>query len=264
MTYPPARHVLSDMCAETRYFDGVGEMRAPVTEGVLDRSGATQLGVLAIMVDVTGAVVALPGVAPDWIATSNLSINLIEPLRGDGVLVRCSCVRKGSKSVVVECKAHSIDAENVAEKPSAVGLMLFSRIPGSASVANPTYSDSRAWAGLGAAQQADLGRLDERLGIGCSKTRSKLEVGEYVSNSFGTVNGGVQCALACAEAERVAGQGSLCTDLQLHFLSQVGDGPLVAKGEVLRTEGTNAVIDVRLSDASDDRLVAIATVHCSI
>lgn len=238
-------------------------MRAPIVDGVIDRTGAVRLGVLATMQDVTGAVVALPAVQPQWIATSNLSIDLLEPLRGDGVLVRCRCVRKGSKTVVVECEVFSVDSERVADEPSAVGLMLFARIPGSASVAIPNYSDSTGWSALGSAAEIDLGVLDRRLSIRSSATRSEVDAGEYVSNSFGTVNGGVQCALACAEAERIAGDGSLCTDLQLHYLAQVGDGPLVAEGVLQRSSDAEALVGVRLHDAANERLIAIATVHCA-
>jgi acyl-coenzyme A thioesterase PaaI-like protein len=243
-------------------------MRAPLVEGIRDSTGAMNFGALATMQDVTGAVVALPAVQPDWIATSNLSLNLLEPLRGDGVLVRCHCVRKGSKSVVIECETFSIDGDTldggrVADEPSAVGLMLFARIPGSASVAEPTYSDSTGWSPLRSNQATDLGRFDERLNITSTDAGSELEADAYVANSFGTVNGGAQCALASAEAERISGGGWLTTDLTLHYLSQVGDGPLVAVGDLLRSGDGDAVVQVRMHDAANDRAIAIATVHCA-
>ncbi len=262
MSYPPRRHLLSDLRAESRYRDGLGEMRAPVIDGVVDDDGAMRLGVLATLQDVTGAVVALPAVQPDWIATSSLSINVLAPPKGDAVVARCRCTRVGSKSAVVECSIHTIVDGHMAEPPSAIGLMNFARIPGSASVAQPSYSDSTGWASVGG-RELDLGRVDERLGFRNGESGSEVDAADYVRNSFGTVNGGVQCALACAEAERAAGDSALATDLQFHYLSQVGDGPLVAAGTVVRHDGRSTLVRIRLHDASTDSLVALATVHCS-
>ena len=89
----------------------------------------------------------------------------------------------------------------------------------------------------------------------------RFEKDPYVANSFGTVNGGVMAFAAEAAAVSAAGGGD-ALDLQIHYLEQVGDGPVGVTAEIVRDagDGDTVLADVRLEDRADRRLVAVATV----
>ena len=89
--------------------------------------------------------------------------------------------------------------------------------------------------------------------------RLRLEKSPYVENSFGTVNGGVLALAAEASAVSAAGGGH-AQDLHIHYLEQIGDGPVAVTAEVMRDQGAGRLCAVRIEDRSTDRLVAVADV----
>ena len=86
----------------------------------------------------------------------------------------------------------------------------------------------------------------------------ELDKSPYVQNSFGTVNGGVQALVAEAAAVSLT-DGSHAIGQQIHYLEQVGAGPVRVEAEIMRT-GPAPLCEVRLVDTGDDRLVAVADV----
>lgn len=254
MSYPPDHHLLRDLGFRGERADGRATNRIAVTDGLRLGDG-TRLGVLATMVDVTGAAIALSAVRPDWIATADLGVHLVAPITTGEVVVSCEPLRTGVRAIVVD--ARITDDRGVL---CGVGRMSFARIPGSATAA--TIDETVG--GEPVHHEMDGGtRIVEPVTDRCGFTpvgpgQLVFEKAPYVANSFGTVNGGVMALAAEAAAVSACG-GGVATDLHIHYLEQVGDGPVGVTAEVAR-DGPSIFVTVRVVDRADGRLVAVSDV----
>ena len=86
----------------------------------------------------------------------------------------------------------------------------------------------------------------------------ELEKSAYVTNSFGTVNGGTTGITICAGAESAIGDGFNAVDVDVRYIGQAKQGPVRTACEVLRVTDDHAVVDVMLHDESQDRRVIAA------
>lgn len=256
MSYPPEQHLLRDLGIAGRHQPDLAVNTIAVTPGLSGADGV-RLGVLATLLDVTGAPIALAGVRPDWIATSDLRIHRLRPCHGTQLRAETRPLRVGSRSVVVEA-ALFVDSETA---PCATGRMAFARIPGSSTAATiDPAPDSRP---VTFAMEGGNPLVDSIVNtcgmvlVGPGQLR--FEKSDYVINSFGTVNGGVLTLAAEVAAVSAAGGGD-ALDLAIHYLEQIGDGPVAVTAEVMRDEGSHRLCAVRIEDRSTGRLVAVADV----
>lgn len=260
MTYPPEHHLLRDLRIRgTRTGDEVRNA-TEVVEGMRDASGGLRLGVLATLLDMTGAAVALGAVQPDWIATADLSAHALRPVRDGWAEVVCRLLRVGAGRVVIE--ATMVDDEGV---DCGRGLMAFARLPGSATTA--TIGESTGEGGRARIMEGGVPLTEsilDRCGfepVGPGQLR--FEKTGYVRNSFGTVNGGVVALAAEAAAVSACREGH-AVDLHVHYLEQIGDGPAGVTAEVVRHGERERLCEVRLTDLADGRLAAVADVIVSV
>lgn len=261
-TYPPERHFLRDLDIETDYLAADRLIAtAPVDELVRNEAGAAGLGFIAAVVDVSAANVALIASHPTWTATADLSITATGWLRAGPMAVESHLVRAGSNSVVVASDVRDGHGARV-----ATSLIAFARIPRSAS-ASAGHFDPATLVGQRRRMEpthppAPIPLLD-RIGLKVIDAAAgivEIPKGDYVINSFGTINGGVLGALFQAAAE-AAVPGMVATDLQIHYLHQARHGPARTVLSVLRQTADHAVCAVDAVDAGDDdRLLSRATV----
>ena len=193
-TYPPANHLLRDLAVRGRRETGLATNHLISRPGLVDGAEQLRLGVLATLVDMTGAAIALATVNPDWIATADLSCHLSSPLNGDATVV-CRPLRAGSSTVVVEAEIADRDGRRCGH-----GRMAFSRIPGRATRAaltpGPDDPDEPTLFSMDGGTPIDDSVLD-RCGVHVlAPGRLVVDKSPYVQNSFGTVNGGVQALVA--------------------------------------------------------------------
>jgi uncharacterized protein (TIGR00369 family) len=255
VSYPPDIHLLRDLAFSGTRSGDVSTNTLTVTPGLCDELGV-RLGVLATMLDVSGAGIALHAIAPDWIATADLQAHLIRPVAGGTVAVECRPLRVGARRVVVEAEMRDRDGTLC-----GTGRMAFARIPGSATratVEDVTDPETTGFTMDGGHPIIDS--VTERCGmevVGPGQIR--FDKSPYVENSFGTVNGGVLTLAAEAAAVSATGGGS-ARDLHMHYLEQIGAGPVGVTAEVIRDDDNGRLCAVRIEDRAEHRLVAIADV----
>lgn len=247
--YPPDEHVLRDL-GMTSWLEaeGVAFAELPVTPAVLDARGAVSLGALVTLVDLACGRVTLAAVAPDWIATADLSLATAERPSNGIVRAGARVVRAGSKLLHVD-----IDLG-----PAGTGAASFVRIPGSASRLTGKLAaiGERSTMDGGAASPLPL---TERMGLRVVGGAVELDATEYVSNSFGSLNGGVLGFVVAAAAEAATAWPAV--DVTLRYVGQTKAGPARATGTVVRRAGTHAVVDVTVVDAgAGDAVLARALV----
>jgi uncharacterized protein (TIGR00369 family) len=243
---------------------------APVNDHLRNRSGGAGLGVLVTLVDTAGALVALPAAAPDWIATVDLSLRTSAPVTDGPAIAESRLVRAGKNVIVVGIDVydgHGHD-EPDGSRPCGAGIMSFARIPG-----HVTRAQSRPGEEPGQRTKMALdgnglrAPLSDHLGlriVDAGAGAVEIDKTEYVSNSFGSVNGGVLGMIVQAAAETslaTAGHPFVAVDVELHYLAQTQSGPVRTATRILRVRADHAVCEVRAVDAgADDRLLTLAAV----
>ena len=272
-SYPPEHHVLRDLRFESQRF-AVDRARAwiPLQTALCADDGSLRVGALAMMVDVAAASVALIAATPDWSATADLAYWTARPIVVGPLICESRLVRAGRGIIVIDADVYDgHGADEITTDRAGHARLSFSRIPASASAAagrvdrsgapTPRTTMSGPDAHFAAPLFDALGLRfgDDAVGhVECDKS-------DYVRNSFGTINGGVVCAIFEASAERAArasqcGAPLVARDLQVHFLAQTKVGPARATSRVLRQDQHHAVIESRLVDAGhNDTVLALAT-----
>jgi len=265
--YPPTRHVHRDLRLAIEYCaDGSGRGWLPVVPEILTASGSVQAGAIAVLVDVLAAGLTVRAVAPDWLATADLTLHLVgtgpvEP--GVEIEATARMLRRGRTTVVA-----TVDAYGHARALLATATMTFAVLPrrdGNPVVDTGPSSFPRVSLALdGSGLHSPL--LDE---LGASVTdaatgSAELPLGDFVRNSLGALQGGVLATLACVSAEQAvgasAGSPRNTVDLQLTYLAPARHGPVRATAEVVATQSDWGWARVEVSDGDQGRLCAIARV----
>jgi len=259
--YPPAAHVLRDL----RLWSDTGAeppgSGLPVQPYIGGASGACSAGALAVLVDVVAGGAALRAAEGSWIATSDLRVHWLRPVREGELVARAHPLRSGRGSVVLEVE---VEAEGVAVAHGTVG---FARLAARGDYQTRTREARGGRIDWGAAGTGFDRPWAERMGVRvCDAAAGVLElpVTPYVGNSLGGLQGGISVALLDFAAEAAGGvllgPGVATRDLAVHFLAIGRKGPMRTRARRLRRDGDAALLRVEARDAgADDRLCVIAS-----
>ncbi len=276
----PARHFLADLGMEAESIgDSGGCVRIPVTPRVTAADGGVRAGVLATLVDVVGGTLAARELRPDWMATADLTLQVVRPVVGPIVEARATVLRKGRTTLVIEASVYNVanddaDAGAGGERtlPVAWATMTFAILPGrspTSSIDAETELPSR-WAFTGSGVDESvvdaLSISVEDAGAG----RVSMPVRAYLFNSFGAVQGGVMAVLgevagaaAVGHAAGVEGGSVVVTDLQIAYLALGRVGPIVSRSRVLDAGGgdsrRSAVVEL-VDEGAGGRLTTVINV----
>jgi acyl-coenzyme A thioesterase PaaI-like protein len=244
---------------------------------VLAANGGVQAGVLAILVDIVGGAIATRVLYPDRTATADLQLQLLRPAAGPEVEARVSVLRRGRTTLVLEVVL--LDAPRGRRPgegaPNAWATMTYAVLPRNddAPMMQPLPSEAeRTTIGPASLSRPVLDAIGvERDDPGSD--RVVLPLRDYVSNTFGALQGGVMALLGATagnsaiEVARGLPRGAASTvDLQVAYLAMGRIGPIVSEREATMIDvgtGTEhaASAVVRLLDrGGDDRLVAVVQV----
>lgn len=236
MSYPPEQHLLRDLevlsWLETTDH-GVAEL--DISDAVRDPSGRVSIGALITLADIACTRVALSAVAPNFVATLDLSvITGVRPREGR-VRTNACLLRTGSRVVSIDGAVRDIGSIAAS----------FVRIPNEASMVGHVPAIG-VRSRLDRVAPALAGPISERMGIRVDGDTAELDRIEYVSNSFGTINGGALGFLVAAAAESVTGRTA--ADVTIRYLAQTKVGPARATASVIRRNADHAIADVTVRD----------------
>jgi acyl-coenzyme A thioesterase PaaI-like protein len=252
--YPPPHHLLRDLRLTVEHGEqGTSRAHMPVADALRTDLGTVRLGVLATFVDVIGGGLAALAAAPDWIATSDLSVHLGRLSEADDVHAIARVLRRGASTVVLEVDL----AEHAGGEPFGIGTLSFSVLPRRAD--NPSIE--RIVSGrMEITQSAGFdAHLLDTMGLAVIDAAAgvvRAPVDPYVQNSFGAMQGGMValvCEVAAEQAMRAATDEPITPfDLQMTYLEQGRVGPLETSVIVADSapDRWNARVEAR--DAGDD------------
>lgn len=249
--YPPDSHLLRDLPVEFEHVDPTSARAHLGTSPWFDTAGRVTTGVLLTAVDVLCGSVVGRVVAPDWMATSSLTLHLLAPVTlpdpAAEVVIDARVVRDGRSTVVVDVTVISGVGDRL-----AVGTGSFARLPRRESSVDlsafPVTFGERSGFDGGAPER--WSSFTEALELADAGSGSmQLAVRDYVQNSFGAVNGGVLATLAEQAAQSASPAGAVATDIELHYLRQARRGPVVARCDVLGSDADGTLVRVELEDS---------------
>lgn len=231
---------------------------APPMPGLLDESGALSVGALVYAVDAAGSIISGFSVWPDWVVTTQVSIQLTDTLAGGTARVEGRLVRRGRRQVVVEGEVF-IESTGGSD-PRRVGWYCID----SAVLTPETPHDVEDMAVIGTEIERDpplvvasvLGEFDPRT----DASGIEVDVVGAARNPWGILHGAMSALLVEQAARAVAGSGNIVS-IDMRFLSPVRVGPARASGRVTGRRGNQDHVRVELVDrGADDRLCVLALV----
>jgi uncharacterized protein (TIGR00369 family) len=280
--YPPPGHFLGDLGIDAEVVsDTRAVARARVTPNVAGPDGSIRAGVLATLVDVVGGLLGVHVLRPDWMATADLSLQVVRPNRGPSVEARAELVRRGRTTMVVEAlvfdvldDGRPVPGQGGASAPAAWSTLTLAILPGGNRTATQELPDelprhlSMSGRGLDrpVEETLDATELDALDG------RISLPVHPYLHNSIGAVQGGVMAILAELAAERAlsaaAARPVVVTGLQVAYLALGRVGPITTRATVLGgvtgpegRGGSNSAVVELTDEGADDRLTTVVNVR---
>jgi uncharacterized protein (TIGR00369 family) len=265
--YPPTRHFLSDLGLEAEIHSLTSAtVRIRATPHILGVDGGVRAGVLATLVDVVGGSAALRALHPDWMATADLTLQIVRPVTGPLVEARATVLRQGRTTLVIEALVFTMAEDGgdpqggpdaVGTGPAAWATLTFAILPGrSATSLGDVSPDLPAhWSFRGAGFDTPVA---DTLGISVTPDGVSMPVHDYLRNSFGAVQGGTLALLAevaateaLAAARWTRGDRLVVTDLIVTYLALGRVGPIRSRTTVLDAgtgDGSGSAV-VELVDA---------------
>lgn len=225
--------------------------------------GGVRAGIVATGVDVVAAIVALRSLAPDWLATTELSLWTRETRQTGPVAGEARLLRGGRSNAVIE--VNLVD-EGADRRPLALAVAVFARIQRPDAAA--TFADDSgervvvAFGGDG----SDLSRpFVDGLGVSVRDAGAgvvELPRDDYTINSFGSLQGGMVALLVELAVEAASGARGTATsvrDLSIHYLKSGLSGPYRTRAALLRDDGDQSLWRVAVEDVGAGHCMAVAT-----
>ena len=264
--FPSAHHVVRDLCVTIdRSRDGAG-IRLPIVPAIFDATGRPRVGVVAVIADMIAGQTAIQEVAPSWIATSNLGIQVSELPSAGHLVARPKVLRRGNTTIVIEVGIEHAESA----RPVGLSTLGFSILPRRNAVQAEIHR-ARASGGdaIYAPQGGSFSRpLLETMGIAFDPTQpgvAEVAVDPYLQNTLGALQGGVVAILVEATAERLAasalGAPVRVRGIELQYLKLGRKGPIRAQARELARTTAGMIVRVELFDRGDgDPLLTVASV----
>jgi uncharacterized protein (TIGR00369 family) len=232
--------------------DGRVSAELEITPDLCSPSGDLRAGVLATLVDVIGGRLAVQAAAPDWVATADMSLHVVGPLRSGTVKAHGWVVRRGRTAVVID-----VDIDDTAGLRVGSATMSFTVLPRRDTnlhvgdlPAGPTRWGASRRAGVDYFDFVGLTVVDNASGV------VEIACAPHVANSFQALQGGMVCTVADLAANTAGawalGTAATTTALETWFLAPAKVGPVRSSVEVLRSGPAGAVVRVELHDVGAD------------
>lgn len=250
-TYPPEHHLLRDLQTKSEWVsEDECVFTAPVVPQIRTASGALALGPMFAVTDVALISTAIGFAEGDWCGTLDLAIRGGRPIVEGPLVVACQVLRIGG--TLITTKAEILDGDQLAGTAIATSRRMprnpeFNEAPPDPKVVGRVQQWGLPTSGFTAPVNVQLGLHETAPGA------VELVKTGYVTNSFGTINGGTTGILLCAGAESALGGEFIATDIEVRYVGQAAEGPVRTMSEIVRVEADHAVVDVTAVDMSRER-----------
>ena len=266
MAYPPPDHYLSDLGFQLTLGTGESHVLLEVEPTLCAPAGAGMLlGVLATAIDMAAGSLSRRLAAPDWVATSDLAIDLVDPVLPGPARVDCRLARRGRGLMSLDLDLRGGDAEWAPRRGLATAAFAVLPDPGREQGGrrahdSPAQDDGAAIAVAPHPRSARAALpLYDRLGIRILDGAAgaiEAELDDYVRNTFGALQGGVVAVLG--EAAILAATGRPLSALAVRYRTLGRQGPFRTAVEVVSGGLGGIARAVVRDDGARGAVVAVA------
>lgn len=259
--YPHPRSILRySRVAHEVLPDGTIEGSMPVLKDHLDAGGLMRLGAMAPLVDLCAGVLGARAAHPDWTATLDFKLHLVQPPATGRVHGLARPLRVGQSMVLSENRLTDDHGRTV-----GLAHVTFSRLPRRSDTPAGPQPQPKA---IDYTHPDEEPRLpaDQYYGLRIDPDAAAFELDhhERIYNSFGSIQGGAMGALldraAALCGERELGGPARTVDLHYSYLAPATDGPFRVQATTLRVEPDAVLATVELIDLGRDaRQCAVGT-----
>lgn len=264
--FAAAHHIVRDLCVSIdRAQDGAG-IRLPIVPAIFDATGRPRVGVVAVIADMIAGQTAIQAVAPSWIATSNLGLQVAELPSAGHLVARPKVLRKGNTTIVIEVGIEHAESA----RPVGLSTLGFSILPRrNAMQAEIHRARTSGGEAIYTPQGGSFSKpLLETMGIAFDPADpgvAEVAVDPYLQNTLGALQGGVVAILVESTAERLAasilGAPVRVRGIELQYLKLGRKGPIRARARELARTTAGMIVRVELFDRGDgDPLLTVASV----
>jgi uncharacterized protein (TIGR00369 family) len=276
--YPTGDHFLGDLGVDTEVTsDTSATARVTVTPHLTGGDGGLRAGVLATLVDLVGGFLGVRVLQPDWMATADLTVQVVRPVTGPVVEARASVLRRGRTTLVIEAFIFSLPEDPSEARvddgdPAAWATLTFAILPasgGTPTLQVPTDAPNR-WSLSGSGFDGPIADALLIADEDAAEGRFSMPRHPYLLNSLGAVQGGAMALLAETAAAGALSTAAgidpsqvVVTDLRVAYLALGRVGPIVSRATVLEGHdgpaGLSATVEL-IDSGADDRLTTVITV----
>lgn len=281
---------LGDFGIASKVFDDFSAaVRTKAVPYICGADGGVRPGMLATLVDVVGGVVGVRILRPDWMATADLTLQLIRPATGPSVEALGRVVRRGRTNLVLEAEVRNVASDGArlplgpdGKDESVVGFatMTFGVLPARpGSAPGEAISDDlpTEWEIAGAGFAGPVAEVVHLAADPHQPGRVTIPVVPYVHNSIGALQGGMLALMAeesalrlVADHDGVEYDSLVVTDLYVSYLSLARVGPAATRARLMGDDARpadgaavparrNVVVHI-VDEGADDRLATVITV----
>jgi len=254
--------VLRDLAPVVQVSDHEARGRIPVRPEICAPSGRVLAGPVATLVDMLAGGLAARAAHPNWMATADLTLHLVERPSDGEIEAVGRVVRAGRSTVVMEVELSAGGA------PAGLASMTFAVLPrreGNPDIvrsANTTDDGvPPAWLSGGNLVQPIADALEVRVIDGPAGVL-EAPVIDYSCNTLDALQGGVVATLLCLAADHVlpaaCGAPVETVDLHLTYLALNKVSPVRTRAEVITATPSHGTARIETVDG-DGRVTAVAT-----
>jgi uncharacterized protein (TIGR00369 family) len=240
--------------------------RVPVDPHLLDEAGGLHAGALLTVIDSVGGYLGGLAVQPQGVVTTSMTLRTGRQRHVGPLLCEAGILRKGRASVVVQVSVTDEGDHHAVVASSLMTCAVLAR-----ETPDPTFVGRPVHHAM-APPQAEPIALEEFFGVQPgSGPVTRLEISDYLRNTWGILHGGAIALLSDLAAVRAvrsdigSDEGALsATDMVLHYLSPARVGPLEARCTVMGRRPDASVVRVAMHDTGvENRLIALASATVS-
>lgn len=260
--YPPPRHLLRSLCLEVEHRpDLTSTARMAAAPHLLGPDGAVEPGAIATLVDATGGGLAALAAHPGWIATADLTLHLLAPVRADTVVATGRVVRRGRTTVVL-----AVDLAGPDGAPLGTATMSFAVLERRDDNPIMVPPDEPVRSTFAPTDGQPPEPLLTALGVEVLDAASgavAAPMTPFVVNTLGAMQGGAVAGLAAVSATAAAtarlGGPCACVDLELNYLALGREGPIRTRADIVRAAPDWVIVEVEVRDEGPGaRLMTVA------
>jgi uncharacterized protein (TIGR00369 family) len=214
--------------------------------------GSVRAGALLTMADTVGGMCAGLTALPGWVVSTNLMLRTVPGPHVGPLALDATVLRAGRKAIVAQIGIRDTGAGGACIADGVLTSAVLDPDGGPPDFPRPMQL-------VPPTSDEPILPLLEFFSVGPHAEGVALPITDQVRNPWGILHGGATAVLVDAAGTHAVGDGSVTTDVVLHFMRPGRIGPAVARPTIVGERADGHVVRIEVVDeGAGDRLMAVA------